>query len=186
MVDGLDGCGKDTHARRIQEDVAETGGEVVLRKHPSGGFCGRMSKGALRRSGVVARLVATTFYTIDVLCSVRAYRKRREGTVIFVRYLLGTAYLPRRVAPLAYTLFSKMLPFPDVAIFIDIEPSVALRRIEQRDAEREMFETIEKLSEVRRVARMIVDDRWVTVDNSEDGDGPFLEVRRLLSERGVV
>lgn len=183
VVDGLDGCGKDTHAERISEFFRARGEEVVLRTHPSGGFCGRQSKRALQRSGRVARVVATMFYTADVLMSVRAYNRQREGTVIFVRYLLGTAYLPRRLAPTAYRLFRKSLPFPDMAIFIDIRPEVALRRIEQRDLKREMFETIEKLSEVRSVAKLIVDDEWTVIDNSEDGEGPFEEVHRMLSEK---
>ena len=183
VVDGLDGCGKDTHAERILDFFHAQGGKVVLRRHPSSGFCGRMSKRALQRSGRVAQAVATMFYTLDVLRSVRAYYRQDEGTMIFVRYLLGTAYLPRRLAPSAYRLFRKTLPFPDLAIFIDIEPGVALRRIEQRDHKREMFETIEKLSRVRSVVKQIVDDEWVVVNNSEDGERPFDEVRRILSER---
>lgn len=121
-----------------------------------------------------------------VLASVRKFNRRKVGTFIFVRYLLGTAYLPRRLAHPAYSFFKGLLPFPDLAIFIDIDPSVALRRIELRDQKREIFETQEKLSRAREVARTLVDDEWVTIDNSKDGEEPFAEARRILIEKGIL
>lgn len=186
VVDGLDGCGKDTHATRLTRLLEADGHRVVLMSHPSDRWLGRMSKKALEGSGHAPRIVATVFYTLDVLASVSAYKRASEGTFIFVRYLLGTAYLPRRLAPAGYGLFRKILPFPDLALFIDIDPSVALKRIEARDHRREMFETIEKLRSVRAVAKALTQDEWVTVDNSEDGEAPFDEVARVLKERHIL
>ncbi len=184
VVDGLDGCGKDTHAERIERELASRNIEVITMRHPSQRLFGRISKRALLKSGPVAAAFATVFYTVDVLASVRTFNRRREGTFIFVRYLLGTAYLPSRLAHPAYSFFRGLLPFPDLAIFIDIDPSVALRRIELRDRKREIFETKEKLSRVREIARTLVDDNWVTIDNSRDGEEPFAEARQILLERG--
>ena len=138
------------------------------------------------KSGPVAAAFASAFYTADVLVSVRTYRLHEEGDFVFVRYLLGTAYLPRRLAPYAYWFFRKLLPFPDLALFIDIEPSVALRRIEARDHSREMFETREKLVKARGTARSLTKTEWVTIDNSEDGEGPFIEAKRVLREKGLI
>ncbi len=185
-VDGLDGCGKDSHAARIKELIEAEGGHVTIVSHPSQRTFGKLSKRALQGSGHVPRALATLFYTADVLCSVRRYKRTREGTVVFVRYLLGTAYLPRWLAPYGYRLFRGLLPFPDLPIFIDIDPAVALRRIEQRDHAREMFETIERLESVRKVARRLTSDGWSVVDNSEDGDAPFLALARLLAEKGFL
>ncbi len=186
VVDGLDGCGKDTHAARICRDLEGQGSAVRLMKHPSHRLPGRMSKRALLKSGPVAAAIATAFYTADVLASVRLFNRERQGDFVFVRYLLGTAYLPRRLAHPTYAFFRKLLPFPDVAIFLDIEPSIALARIERRDHRREMFETREKLSRARETARALVDHEWVTIDNGDDGEGPFVEVRRVLIEKGLL
>lgn len=187
VVDGLDGCGKDTHARRIADLLAARGTRVVVVSHPSTRRFGRLSKRALQASGPCARLVATIFYTADVLVSVMRLSRERDGTVIFVRYLLGTAYLPPTLAPLGYALFRRLLPFPDLPLFIDIEPEVALRRIEARDSTREMFETKEQLERVREVAvDLTSSDGWVRVDNSEDGERPFREVERVLASRGLL
>jgi dTMP kinase len=172
VVDGLDGCGKDTHANRIRRELELRGSTVRLMKHPSQRLPGRMSK--------------TAFYTADVLTSVREFNRQKDGDFVFVRYLLGTAYLPRKFAPSTYAFFKKLLPFPDLAIFIDIEPSVALRRIEKRDHKREMFETGEKLSRVRETARSLVGGDWVIIDNSVDGEEPFQQARRVLNEKGMI
>ncbi len=134
-------------------------------------------------SGPMARIFATAFFTLDVLVSVRFLKRQREGTTILVRYLLGTAYLPERLAPLGYELFRRVLPFPDLALFIDIEPEVAERRIASRGQAREMFETRERLRSIRKVAKALVADEWVTIDNSADGERPFLEVENILRER---
>ncbi len=185
MVDGLDGCGKDTHAKRIARLIEAKGERVTVVSHPSGRRFGRISKAFLQSSGKVARFWATFFFVADVLVSVRRLRKQ-EGTVIFVRYLLGAAYLPKSLAPYGYRLFRNLLPFPDVAIFIDIEPNVAIRRIEERDHEREMFETEAKLTEVREVAKSLLSDEWVVIDNSIDGEGPFKEVETVLREMSIL
>lgn len=186
VVDGLDGCGKNTHANRMRQLMEVDGQRVVMVSHPSDRLFGVLSKRALEGSGHVSRALATIFYTLDVLGSVARFNRSRDGTHIFVRYLLGTAYLPQRLAPVGYRLFRKLLPFPDIAIFIDIEPSVALRRIELRDHRREMFETMERLESVRKVAKALTTDEWVVVDNSEDGEGPFVKARDALVQRGLL
>lgn len=185
-VDGLDGCGKDTHAQRIRSVLESAGKTVVVMSHPSDRLFGRLSKRALRRSGASARLFATVFFTWDLLLSVRWLRSRREGTVVFVRYLMGTAYLPPRLAPLGYTLFRKLLPFPDLPIFIDVDPRVALERIARRKGAKEMFETEERLTAVREVATKLASKEWVTVHNSEDGEKSFKEVEGILRTRGFT
>jgi len=125
------------------------------------------------------------FYILDVLVSVKQL-KRQEGTVIFVRYLMGAAYLPRSLAPSGYKVFRNILPFPEVALFIDIEPKIALRRIEARDHVREMFETEEKLIEVRSVAKSLLSGEWDVIDNSRDGGEPFRDVEAVLRRHSII
>jgi len=182
VVDGLDGCGKDSHAQRIKGLLESEGIEVELISHPSGRLFGRLAKRALVSRGPGARLFATVFFTADVLASVRRMRGSRKGTFIFVRYLLGAAYLPAAIAPAGYAFFRKLLPFPDLALFIDIEPEVALRRIAARGHRPEMFETRTRLEGVRRVAKSLISDGWVTVDNSTDGAEPFAATERIVRE----
>jgi len=160
------------------------GEKVVTVSHPSERLPGRLSKRALEGSGPIARAFATLFFTVDVLMSVRWLRAVRfDGTIIFVRYLLGTAYLPPALAPYGYAFFRRLLPFPDIAFFIDIDPRVAHTRIQSRGHRGEMFETPYRLDQVRRVATRLAEEEWVRIDNSTEGEAPFAEVEKVLSER---
>jgi len=185
VVDGLDGCGKDTHARKIASLIESRGEKATIVSHPSNRRFGRISKKSLERSGKTARFMATVFYIADVLVSVRILR-RQEGAVIFVRYLMGAAYLPKSLAPYGYRVFRNLLPFPDIAFYIDIDPATALRRIEERDHRREMFETEEKLKAVREIAKSLLSDEWTIIDNSSDGEAPFKEVEGILAARNFI
>jgi dTMP kinase len=186
VVDGLDGCGKNAHADNIGRLLKTQGEKVTIVSHPSRRLVGRVSKRFLEDSGAGARFFATLFFTLDVLMSVRWYQRQKMGNVIFVRYLLGTAYLPESLAPIGYRFFRRLLPFPDIALFIDIEPEVARRRIASRGHAPEMFETPERLTATRKVAKSLVAEEWVTIDNSEDGERPFREVEAILRERSIL
>lgn len=166
--------------------IEEKGEKTTVISHPSSRLFGRLSKHFLEGSGPVARTFATLFFTADVLVSVAWLKRKGRGTVIFVRYLLGTAYLPEALAAHGYRFFRNLLPFPDLALFIDIEPEVARKRIASRGQKPEMFETLEKLAAVRAVAKSLVADEWVTIDNSIDGEGPFDAVAEVLRSRSYL
>ena len=54
IVDGLDGVGKDTHAKLIKDKYEKMGERVILRSHPeSDNFFGRKSKKALLGKGKI-------------------------------------------------------------------------------------------------------------------------------------
>jgi len=186
VVDGLDGCGKDTHALRIKALMEAEGRHVRIISHPSGRPFGRLSKRSLQATGPIARLFATVFFIADVLGSVHVYKRSPGTNYIFVRYLLGAAYLPRSLAPVGYSLFRRLLPFPDIALFIDISPEVAQRRIAARGHMPEMFETPQKLAAVREISKRLTSSEWVAVDNSEDGEAPFKVVEGILRERSIL
>ena len=142
VVDGIDGSGKSTYAGLIEKYYHDRGEKVMVHIHPSPGVAGRISRRALESTGKAMHLVASIFFIVDVLRSLRLMKKeaRRYDTVIFVRYILATAYLPDRLAPLGYAFIAKLLPVPERLVLIDIEPAIANERISRRAEKKEMFE----------------------------------------------
>jgi dTMP kinase len=182
VIDGLDGSGKDTQALLLRDYLKAKGERVVLRIHPSqdNGF-GRMSKKALMKGGKVQRILATLFYGFDVVRSVLLYC-RGDGTVIFVRYTIACAYLPRPMIKPVYAIVSTLLPKSDEMFFLDVAPEEALRRVRQRGEAQEMFETLPHLEKARARA-MLIAGSWTVVDGNPAPDVVFKNLLNGLDER---
>ena len=186
IVDGLDGVGKDTHAELIGQRYEKLGEKVVIRSHPSvDNYFGRKAKNALLGQGKSDKIKASIFYMFDVLRSIRKYFRRGDtDTLIMVRYLVGTAYLPEKIAKFGYKFFFNFVPTSSYMFFLDAAPDTILKRIQERD-ELEIFETHENLVKVRRKALCLVKD-WVVVDTSGSIDETFSIIERKLVKLDTI
>jgi dTMP kinase len=182
IVDGIDGSGKSTVAHWMADRYTEEGFTVHLFVHPSERFLGRISKAALQSKGSIMHAIATMFFIADVLVSIRRKRKMvgPKDRVIFVRYLMGAAYLPECLMGIGYELFKRIIDLPSARMLVDVLPEVALARIEQRDHEREMFENIEGLRESRRKTLVLAEDGWSVLDNSGTVEATKMELKVIM------
>lgn len=181
IVDGLDGVGKDTQAQLIKNSYEKKGKVVVLRTHPStDNYFGKKAKKALLGRGLIKKVQASIYYMLDVLRSIRKYyRKKDIDTLIMVRYLVGTAYLPFSFAKIAYSFFENFVPTSKYMFFLDAPAQVMLKRIQDRK-EREMFETLEELEKVRNKALYLVKN-WNVIDASGTVEDTFIKIEKVLN-----
>lgn len=182
VVDGIDGSGKSTCARWIAGYYELRGEKVLLRIHPSTRWAGKMTRRALEGRGKAMRLLATFFFILDVLGSLSRLRKdRREyDTVVFVRYIMGAAYLPDRLAKPGYDFIAKVLPLPRRLLLVDIDPEVAARRISERMERSEMFEDTDSLARTRAKVLRLAERGWEKLDNSASAESSQAELVRIL------
>jgi len=182
IVDGLDGVGKDTHALLIKKRYEKKGEKVVLRSHPeSDNYFGRKAKKALMSTGKINKIKASIFYMFDVLRSIRKYYRRKDiDTLIMTRYLVGTAYLPKKLAKIAYHFFLGFVPTSNYMFFLDASPEELLNRVEKR-AEKEIFETKNELIKVRKKALFLVKN-WYIIDTSGSIEETFSEIQNVLKK----
>ena len=182
IVDGLDGVGKDTQGNLIAEYYKDDGEQVVLRSHPAtDNYFGRKAKKALLSTGKVNKLKASVFYMLDVLRSIRKYyNPQKKGTIIMVRYLMGTAYLPKKLVRFGYKFFEHFVPISPYMFFLDAPTEEILNRIKQR-SHHEIFETYEALEKVRKKAMLLLDN-WYIIDTSGTVDDTFASICLLLKE----
>ena len=182
IVDGLDGVGKDTHAEMIRHRYEDLGDHVVLRSHPeSDNIYGRRSKKALLGRGKIAKVKATLYYALDVLRSLRLYYHDKDiDTLVMVRYLMGTAYLPESLYRLGYAFCAKLVPNSEYMLFLDASPEELHHRISKR-SETEIFETEEALMRVRKKAMDLVrKGGWVVINTEQPIKNTHKEIEKVL------
>ena len=180
IVDGLDGVGKDTHAHIIKKRYELKGEKVIIRSHPeSDNFFGKKAKKALYGEGKINKLKASIFYMLDVLRSIRKYyRKKRCDTLIMVRYLVGTAYLPFKLAKFGYSFFYNFVPTSEYMFFLDASPEELFERVEERD-KKEIFETLSELKKVRKKSLILVKN-WNIISTSGSIEYTASQIEKVL------
>ncbi|MCX8151325.1 MAG: thymidylate kinase [Candidatus Bathyarchaeota archaeon] len=182
-MDGLDASGKTTQALRLTSFLQSQGKTFCLRVHPAkDNFFGSHAQKFLQANGKSAHFASALFYMFDVLYSVLKYSWRNYDYVIFVRYLLGTAYLPSPLYKIAYHFFATIVPKPEKLFFIDVKPEVAYERITKRtEATVEMFEKPKALQKIRRRGLEIATiGKWLIVDGEKPEDDVELTIRHSL------
>jgi dTMP kinase len=180
IIDGLDGSGKSTQAQFLLKHLENGGKTVCLRVHPEkDNFFGVKARQFLYSSGKSAHFAAALFYMIDVIRSILLYSWRKVDYIIFVRYLMGTAYLPAPLHKITYHFFAFAVPHSEIMIFLDVSPEEAVSRIAKSRVEREMFEDFDALSEVRAKALSLAfSDKWIIVNS----DKPAIEVAAAIKK----
>jgi len=180
VIDGLDASGKSTQALRLCKVLNSRGKTVYMRFHPSNdNFFGVKAKQFLYSRGKSAHFASALFYMVDVIRSILLYSWRSYDYIIFVRYLMGTAYLPSPLHKIAYHFFSSIVPKSNSMFFIDTSPEESYRRIQRTRKKREMFESINKLKQVRvKALSLALIDSWKIINGDKSIEEIEKEIKR--------
>ncbi len=168
VIEGLDASGKTTQALRLKERLEERGYTVYTRFHPSGdNWAGIRARRFLLAEGRSAHFASAMFYIADVLRSVILTPWRTYDYVVYVRYLMGTAYLPPPLGAFAFRFFSTLLPRPKHVFYLDIEPGEAYRRIVRGRSQVEMFESRKQLEKIgSRALALARSSSWTIINGT--------------------
>jgi dTMP kinase len=157
---------------------------AFLRIHPEiDNWFGRMARSYLYSKGKGAHFASALFYMLDVIRSILLFSWRRADYVIFVRYLMGTAYLPSPVDMFAYNFFSAMVPKSNFMFFLDVSPVEAATRIAKGRRQTEMFENLDALNRVRIKALSLTRfDKWTIINSNKSVVEIALELKMYLNK----
>lgn len=181
-VDGMDGCGKSTISTMLKSRLEAQGRTVLEITHPNEStFFGKLAKRYLCVHNKMGQWASTVFYILDVILSLnkKKWKGRHYDDVIFVRYSLAAAYLPKGAVKKGYDVIEHVLPVPDIKIFVDSEPKICMERIISRGEKLEIFETEEKLMETRE-KMLLITDSWISVNNSGTLEESQREIDNLV------
>jgi dTMP kinase len=156
---------------------------VCVRVHPeSDNLFGRKARAYLLSEGKNAHFASALFYMMDVIRSILLYSWRRVDFIIFVRYLMGTAYLPSPFHVVGYNFFALLVPKSEHMFFLDVNPEVATSRIVKNRSSIEMFENLNALKKVRSKALELTRfDEWIIIDSNRSSIDVALALNRNLS-----
>jgi dTMP kinase len=166
VIDGLDASGKSTQALRLEKTLRKHAKTVFLRIHPSNdNFFGIEARHYLYQRGKGAHFASAIFYMFDVVRSIMLFSWQKYDFVIFVRYLMGTAYLPSPIHRIAYQFFASLVPKSDYMFFLDVPSEEADKRIRRTRKQTEMFETPEELKKTRlKALNLALTAKWRIID----------------------
>lgn len=151
VLEGLDGAGTTTQAAILAKRLAAMGRRVHLTSEPSRGPLGRLVRRVLK--GAVAggggrpldqRALALLFAAdrLDHVAGEVAPRLAAGVDVVSDRYALSSlAYQSAATGDLGWVeALNRKAPAPDLTIFLEVRPAVALRRRFAASAQRDLYE----------------------------------------------
>ncbi len=182
VIDGLDASGKSTQALSLHNFLINLRKTVFLRIHPSNDNpFGIKTRQFLYLQGKSAHFASALFYALDVIRSILLYSWQKYDYIIFVRYLMGTAYLPNPLYRIAYCFFASLVPTSAFMFFLDVNPRKAHERIRQTRRKLEMFESYRELERVRCKALFLaLLDNWIIVDANKPVTEVSEKIRKSL------
>ena len=177
-IEGLDASGKTTQARRLVRELRRKGFKAVYTTEPSPGEIGRFIRTyILQRKRRVPIAVEALLFAVDRVDHLEQKVKPalQEGKIVVSdRYVYSSlAYQGAAGLDLNWIEeINRSVVTPDLAIYIDVPPEVAVKRIKGK---RSVMERLEVQRKVRAVYLEFVENgRLIRVD----GDRPKDEVLR--------
>lgn len=148
-LEGIDGSGTTTQARRLRDWIAQqTTKTVVTTCEPTTGPIGTLIRGYLRReiedpSGKTLALLFAADRIDHVQREIAPHLKAGH-IVISDRYVYSSlAYQSLSVDLEWVSLLNREAPEPDLTIYLQVDAETALRRVDARGQARELFEALE-------------------------------------------
>jgi len=153
-VEGLDGCGKTTQTKILVKELKKMGYEAIYTAEPSHGKIGRFIKRYCLHGGKrVSSIVEALLFAADRYEHVEneiAPALKMGKIVVSDRYVYSSlAY--QGAAGLSLDWIRKINQHaltPDLAIYIDVEPEIVVKRLKPKKSVMENLETQRKVREV--------------------------------------
>ncbi len=173
VIEGIDGSGKTTMAKFIEEELKKRGYDVVVFKEPTNSEWGRRIRKAfknrnLRPEDELELFIKDRIWDVkyNILPALKAGK-----IVVMDRYYYSTiAYQGALGIDPDYIrkLNEKIAPKPDLVIILDIKPETALERIRMRGDKPNRFEDLEYLRRVREIFLSLKNKNIIIIDAERD------------------
>lgn len=191
VFEGIDGSGKSSQLEKALAYLKAKGFAVLATEEPSEGEIGRLIRQALEGHVHFSEATMAALFAADRLDHLQKndgiLEALQKGKMVLCdRFILSSlAYNSIKVSPLWVTRLNeqaKNLTKNHLTLLFDCHEDVALERINKRGSERELFETKERLRQVREryLALAEAQEKTYIIDADKDPDSIFEEVKTYL------
>lgn len=158
-LEGIDGSGKSTQSKLLAEKLAADGYRVYSTFEPTDNFIGLIIRNILRGNKKADNRTIAALFAADRLDHLLneengIVKKLEEGyTVITDRYYFSSYAYHSVHMDMDWVIHSNAMSAgilrPDINIFIDVTPDVAMQRINNNRDGFDLYETLDNLRNVR-------------------------------------
>ena len=187
VVEGIDGAGKSTVARRLADHLRGRGFVCTQSREPTDGPFGR----ALRESAKHGRLALEEELALFVKDRAEHVEKlirpalARGEVVILDRYYLSTAAYQGARGADPMDIISRneaFAPQPDLVLLLDLDPRGGTGRILGRGDRPDEFEALGYLEKVRQIFLSLPQPFIRRIDASQDAERVFSSCEAAVDE----
>ena len=157
--EGIDGCGKSTQVRLLADRLKQEGYQVYTTFEPTDSPIGSLIRNIMKGRIEADHKTIAGLFLADRLDHLQnstngILKKLNEGyTVISDRYYFSSyayhgVHMPMDWVIRANSLCAELLR-PDLNIFIDIDPELSMKRMDDGRHAQELYETLDMLQQVR-------------------------------------
>lgn len=186
-IEGIDGCGKSTHAKLLMRWLRSHGRKVVITDEPTNDVIGRVIKRVLRgelKLPIAAEALLFAADRVQHISDVIEPALKAGKVVLNERYVYSSlAYQSARGLPMNWiSSINKYVLRPDLGILIDVPAKIAFARIKS-SRRLDEFERNPRLQQrVRRnYLRIAKREGLKIVNGTRSRDEVQAKIRRLVS-----
>lgn len=196
VLEGIDGSGTTTQARRLAERIRAAGRRVWVTSEPTGGEIGRLIRQVLAGEIIVHPNTTAHLYAADrsehVYGAGGIVQRAEAGEVVVCdRYVYSSlAYQGLQSDPALIARLNESFPRPALAVFIDVPVEVTSERLARR-RRREIFEYEAFQRDVRDAYLRLFDadpdsSDMVTIDGTESEDAVAEKIWELVGQASIL
>jgi len=194
VFDGLDGSGKGEMIKRLKECLNKNKElKILVTKEPTDGKYGKQIKKILReekdpKKGAEKCLQLFVKDREEHLArEIEPFLKKENAIVICDRYYYSTiAFQHTQGVDMEKVIFGNMaFRTPDIVFILDLPAEMALERVGKRGEEKEKFEQLEFMKELRENFLKLkeeLDDNIKTIDASKAKEEVFGKIKEEIDK----
>ena len=164
VFDGIDGAGKTTQLDMLARRMTDDGESVYITAEPTGGDIGRLLRSALSGADKRSECEMAVMFVLDRIAhNAEIEEKINDGVCVLCdRYYHSTLAYQGKTTDYAWVRSMNIdcpeIRKPDACIYLDLTPEQSLKRINRGRSSVEIYENLEKLTEVRDSFHSVIED----------------------------